>query len=114
VIVVRALVNKGAWLTCIPWRFARLAAANAASNRQETNSSSTYTSAFESVLLDRCHNFVTSNEGARPEGGKAGEQRASLQGPKFTVDHRMASIPTLRPQQQRIVRCADGEEPFMS
>src|SRR5262249_4635829 len=28
----QALVNKGAWLTCIPWRFARLAAANAPSN----------------------------------------------------------------------------------
>jgi hypothetical protein len=46
---------------------------------------------FEGVLLDRGHERVTSNDGARAERGKAGEQRASFQGPSHS---RMASIPT--------------------
>jgi hypothetical protein len=46
---------------------------------------------FEGVLLDRGHERVTSNDGARAERGKTGEQRASLQGPSHS---RMASIPT--------------------
>jgi len=32
----------------------------------------------EGVLLDRSHERVTSNDGARSERGKVGEQRASL------------------------------------
>src|SRR5262249_2091724 len=48
---------------------------------------------FDGVLLDRGHERVTSNDGARSERGKAGEQRASLQGPGLMIDHRTPSIP---------------------
>jgi hypothetical protein len=42
---------------------------------------------FEGVLLDRGHERATSNQGIRSERDKASEQRASLQEPKFMVDH---------------------------
>src|SRR5215467_15732956 len=45
---------------------------------------------FEGVLLDRGHERATSNDGARSERSKASEQRASLQKPRFMVDHWVA------------------------
>jgi hypothetical protein len=53
--------------------------------------------ALEGVLLGRRHDLVKSNDGARTEGGKAGEQCASLQRPGFTVDHLMVSVPSSAP-----------------
>jgi len=53
--------------------------------RAQTNAPS-----FESVLLDRGHELLTSNDGARSERGKAGEQRAPFKEHRLMVDHRAA------------------------
>jgi len=46
--------------------------------------------ALECVLLDRGHGFVTSDDGAHPDGGKTDEQGASLWRESFVADHRNA------------------------
>ena len=51
---------------------------------------------FESVLLDGCHERVTSRGAACSKCGKAGEQPTALPGAWLLIDHRNASLRSVR------------------